>query len=115
MPSISSVRQAAPRQTPVAPAAMVPPKTAKPLVQKQEPAAVDDSGSTPLVAPMPGMIVGVEKKEGETVNQGETILVLEAMKMENALPAPISGTITKINQGVGDHVAKNDILCVITP
>ena len=115
MPSISSVRQAGPRQTPVAPAANFPPKTAKPLVQKQEPTAVDDSGSTPLVAPMPGMIVGVEKKEGETVNQGETILVLEAMKMENALPAPISGTITKINQGVGDHVAKNDILCVITP
>ena len=115
MPSISSVRQAGPRQTPVAPAANFPPKTAKPLVQKQEPTAVDDSGSTPLVAPMPGMIVGVEKKEGETVNQGETILVLEAMKMENALSAPISGTITKINQGVGDHVAKNDILCVITP
>jgi oxaloacetate decarboxylase alpha subunit/pyruvate carboxylase subunit B len=115
MPSISSVRQAGPRQTPVASAANFPPKTAKPLVQKQEPTAVDDSGSTPLVAPMPGMIVGVEKKEGETVNQGETILVLEAMKMENALSAPISGTITKINQGVGDHVAKNDILCVITP
>ena len=115
MPSISSVRQAGPRPTLIAPAAKTPPKTAKPLIQKQEPAAVDDSGGTPLIAPMPGMIVGVEKKEGETVNQGETILVLEAMKMENALPAPISGTITKINQGVGDHVAKNDILCVITP
>ena len=38
---------------------------------------------TPLVAPMPGMIVGVEKKEGDTVNEGETILILEAMKMEN--------------------------------
>jgi biotin carboxyl carrier protein len=37
------------------------------------------------------------------------------MKMENSLPAPISGTITKINLGVGDHVAKNDILCVIAP
>jgi pyruvate carboxylase subunit B len=37
------------------------------------------------------------------------------MKMENALPAPISGTIKKINLGVGDQVAKNDILCVIAP
>jgi biotin carboxyl carrier protein len=35
--------------------------------------------------------------------------------MENALSAPISGTIRKINLGVGDHVAKNDILCVIEP
>ena len=64
---------------------------------------------------MPGMIVGVEKKEGDTVNEGETVLVLEAMKMENALSAPISGTITRINLGVGDHVAKNDILCLIRP
>jgi oxaloacetate decarboxylase alpha subunit/pyruvate carboxylase subunit B len=64
---------------------------------------------------MPGMIVGIDKKEGETVSAGETVLILEAMKMENALSAPISGTITKINLGVGDHAAKNDVLCVITP
>jgi len=114
-PSISSVRQAAPGTAAAAPAASAPPKTAQPASRKPEPVAVDDSGGTPLVAPMPGMIVGVEKKEGEKVNQGETILILEAMKMENALPAPISGSITKINLGVGDHVAKNDILCVITP
>ncbi|MDH3542502.1 MAG: acetyl-CoA carboxylase biotin carboxyl carrier protein subunit, partial [Desulfobulbaceae bacterium] len=56
-----------------------------------------------------------DKKEGETVSAGETVLILEAMKMENALSAPISGTITKINLGVGDHAAKNDVLCVITP
>ena len=61
------------------------------------------------------MIVGLDKKEGDKVNEGETILILEAMKMENALPAPISGTIMKINLGIGDHVAKNDILCLIAP
>ena len=49
------------------------------------------------------------------MKEGETILILEAMKMENALPAPISGTIMKINLGIGDHVAKNDILCLIAP
>ena len=68
-----------------------------------------------MLAPMPGMIVGVDKKEGDQVTEGETILILEAMKMENALPAPISGTIKKINLGVGDQVAKNDVLCVIEP
>jgi oxaloacetate decarboxylase alpha subunit/pyruvate carboxylase subunit B len=114
-PSISSVRQAATRPAPVAPPTPAPVKAAVPSPPKSAPATVDDSGGTPLVAPMPGMIVGVEKKEGDTVNEGEAILVLEAMKMENALPSPVSGTITKINLGVGDHVAKNDILCVITP
>jgi oxaloacetate decarboxylase alpha subunit/pyruvate carboxylase subunit B len=41
-------------------------------------------------------------------------MILEAMKMENGLPAPASGTITKIAFGVGDHVKKNDVLCIIS-
>ena len=117
-PGIHAVRQAgpAPRPARVAPAAPAPARSAVVSAPKEPaPAAVDDSGGTPLIAPMPGMIVGLDKKEGDKVNEGETILILEAMKMENALPAPISGTITKINLGVGDHVAKNDILCVIEP
>ncbi|MEN8231747.1 MAG: pyruvate carboxylase subunit B [Thermodesulfobacteriota bacterium] len=119
--SISSVAQFAPRPAPVAaaapaPAAPAPPKEAtKPVAAKAAPASSDDEEGTPLIAPMPGMIVGVDKKEGDRVNEGETILILEAMKMENALPSPISGTIKKINLGVGDQVAKNDVLCVIVP
>jgi len=112
-PSIASVRQTVPPPRQAAPVSQ--PKPVAPTHKKPAPAAVDNSGGTPLIAPMPGMIVGLDKKEGDTVKEGETILVLEAMKMENSLPAPISGTITKINQGVGDHVAKNDILCVIAP
>jgi oxaloacetate decarboxylase alpha subunit/pyruvate carboxylase subunit B len=68
---------------------------------------------TPLNAPMPGMIVKFEKKVGDTVSQGETVVILEAMKMENALPAPVGGTIQSINYDSGDSVAKNDVLCVI--
>ena len=106
----------APAPAPVVAATPVPAKPPKPApLSEPAAAAVDDTGGTPLIAPMPGMIVGVDKKEGDTVNEGESVLVLEAMKMENALPAPISGTISKINLGVGDHVAKNDILCVIIP
>ena len=115
LPSISSVRQAAPKPARVSAPAPAPVKTASPAPKEPAQPAVDMSGSTPLIAPMPGMIVGVGKKEGDKVKEGETILILEAMKMENALPAPVSGTITKINLGVGDHVAKNDILCLITP
>jgi oxaloacetate decarboxylase alpha subunit/pyruvate carboxylase subunit B len=114
-PSISSVRPAAPRPVRVSASTPAPDKTVIPAAKGPAPAAVDISGATPLIAPMPGMIVGVGKKEGDKVKEGETVLVLEAMKMENALAAPVSGTITKINLGVGDHVAKNDILCLITP
>uniref|UniRef100_UPI0006D23267 acetyl-CoA carboxylase biotin carboxyl carrier protein subunit n=1 Tax=Desulfosarcina cetonica TaxID=90730 RepID=UPI0006D23267 len=71
------------------------------------------TAGTPLPAPMPGMIVKYEKKVGDTVSAGETVVVLEAMKMENALPAPAGGTITAINYGSGDSVAKGDVLCVI--
>jgi biotin carboxyl carrier protein len=112
-PTISSVQQSAPRPAPAA--SKTAPAQTKPAAAKSTPATIDDEGGTPLIAPMPGMIVGLDKKEGDQVNEGETILVLEAMKMENGLPSPVTGTIKKINLGVGDHVAKNDILCVIVP
>ncbi|MBW2251015.1 MAG: acetyl-CoA carboxylase biotin carboxyl carrier protein subunit, partial [Deltaproteobacteria bacterium] len=60
-----------------------------------------------------GMIVKYEKQVGDAVSEGETVVVLEAMKMENALPAPASGTIKAINFSSGDSVKKNDVLCVI--
>jgi pyruvate carboxylase len=68
---------------------------------------------TPLSAPMPGMIVKYEKEVSDSVSQGETVVVLEAMKMENALPAPASGTVKSVNFSSGDSVAKGDVLAVI--
>ena len=62
---------------------------------------------------MPGMIVRFEKDIGDSVNAGETVVILEAMKMENSLPAPVSGTIEAISLSSGDSVAKGDVLCVI--
>ena len=64
---------------------------------------------------MPGVVLRVLVSDGDRVTKGDQLLVLEAMKMENALPAPISGTIKKINLNVGDQVAKNDIICLIAP
>jgi pyruvate carboxylase subunit B len=66
-----------------------------------------------LKAPMPGMIVSFAKNVGDSISQGETVMILEAMKMENALPAPVSGKIAAINYKSGDSVAKGDVLCVI--
>jgi oxaloacetate decarboxylase alpha subunit/pyruvate carboxylase subunit B len=62
---------------------------------------------------MPGMIIRYLKEVGDTVNKGETLVILEAMKMENALQAPADGSVKAINFSSGDSVAKDDVLCVI--
>jgi len=79
------------------------------------PAPIVDTttGGTPILAPMPGMIVSYKKKVGDAVIKGETVVVLEAMKMENALTAPVDGTIKAVNYGSGDAVKKDAVLCVI--
>lgn len=101
----------APPSPPAAPVLSPPPVTT------QAPAAaapvVSTANGTPLSAPMPGMIVSVAKKIGDAVKKGDTLVVLEAMKMENALPAPVDGTITAVNVASGDSVAKGAVLCVI--
>ncbi len=73
-----------------------------------------DAGGTPLKAPMPGIIVSYKKQVGDSVNAGETVVILEAMKMENALPAPAGGIIKSINFAAGDSVARSDVLCIIS-
>jgi biotin carboxyl carrier protein len=94
--------------TPAAPPAQKPAKVAPP-----EPAPAAEAEGTPLLAPMPGMIVSYQKQVGDSVDEGETVVVLEAMKMENALPAPVSGTLKSIHFSSGDSVAKGDVLCII--
>jgi len=117
-PAINFVQQM-PSQymQPMAPAAApkaAAPKPAAPAAAEKapEPAPAEVEG-TALNAPMPGMIVNYLKKVGDTVDEGETVVVLEAMKMENALPAPAGGTIKAIHYASGDSVAKNDVLLVI--
>lgn len=102
---------AAPASAP-APAA-APAAPAKAEAPAPAPAAAPAADGTPLNAPMPGMIVNYEKNVGDEVAEGETIVILEAMKMENALPAPCSGTVKAINFSSGDSVQKNDVLAVI--
>lgn len=99
----------APAAAPAKPAAPAPAAKAEP----EKPAAAPAADGTPLNAPMPGMIVKYEKQVGDSVEKGETVLVLEAMKMENALPSPVSGTVKAINYGSGDSVPKNAVLAVI--
>ena len=72
-----------------------------------------DGGETTIVAPMPGILVSFAVEVGQTVSAGETILILEAMKMQNALPAPIAGTVKALPVVPGTQVAKDDVLAII--
>jgi oxaloacetate decarboxylase alpha subunit/pyruvate carboxylase subunit B len=78
------------------------------------PEPVAPADGTLLLAPMPGMIVKYEKKAGDVVKKGDTLVILEAMKMENALAAPCDGTVQGIKFASGDSVAKGAVLCVIS-
>ena len=66
-----------------------------------------------LKSPMPGIIIRYEKNVGEKVNEGDIVVVIEAMKMENALPAPKKGVVKAVNFAIGDSVAKDAVLAVI--
>jgi pyruvate/oxaloacetate carboxyltransferase/glycine cleavage system H lipoate-binding protein len=72
---------------------------------------VEASGS--VVAPIPGMIVEYKKEVGDNVSPGETIVVLEAMKMMNNIESTIEGVVTEIKFASGDSVVKGDVMMVI--
>jgi pyruvate carboxylase subunit B len=71
-------------------------------------------GEVPLRAPMPGMIISYAVKVGDQVSTGDLVCVLEAMKMQNSLPAPASGTVSAINFEPGASVAKDAVILVIS-
>jgi len=66
-----------------------------------------------VVAPMPGKVLQLKVSEGDSVKEGDTLLILEAMKMENEIVANASGNIKKISVTANDMVNTGDILMVI--
>jgi len=65
---------------------------------------------TDIIAPMPGLILDIMVQEGDVVEEGQSILILEAMKMENVIKAEGSGTVKAINRKVGSTVEKGTII-----
>lgn len=63
-----------------------------------------------IKAPMPGLVLDVRVSVGDTVKKGDSIIVLEAMKMENIIKSPTDGTVSKINVKKGVAVEKNQVL-----
>jgi biotin carboxyl carrier protein len=73
-------------------------------------ATAKPTGPAPIVAPMPGMIVRVNVAEGDAVNAGQGLVVMEAMKMENELRAAAAGTVKRIHVAPGTAVEKGAML-----
>ncbi len=78
-----------------------------------KPAATGTAGSVKINAPMPGKIVDVKVKVGDAVKKGQTVLVLEAMKMENDIVAPEDGTVASINATVGSAVEAGETIATL--
>lgn len=76
------------------------------------PAAASAGGET-VNSPMPGTILDVKVKVGDKVEEGQLLMILEAMKMENEIMAPVSGTVASVNVSAGSAVSSGDVLCSI--
>lgn len=95
----------APAAAPAAPAAAPAATTPAPAAAAAPAAPKAPAGAGEKVnSPLPGVIVEVSVKEGQTVTSGQKVAVLEAMKMENEISAPKDGTITAIHVNKGDSI-----------
>ena len=93
---------------------------AKAAAPKQEapkaasaPAAKPAGAGEKVTSPMPGNILSVAVKEGDTVKEGQQLMILEAMKMENEILAPCAGKVTSIAVAKGSTVESGMLLCTI--
>ena len=100
-PKVAAPKPAAPAPAP----AVAAPKPAAP-------AAAPGSGN-PVKAPLPGTISSISVKVGDQVSVGDTVLVLEAMKMQNNIEAEYAGTVTSIVVNPGDSVMEGAVLLTI--
>src|SRR5208337_3485880 len=99
-PVVAAAPAPAPAPAPVSKAAAAPLETLA-------------AGEVPLRAPMPGMIISYSVQVGDKVAIGDLVCVLEAMKMQNSLPAPAAGVVKAINFDPGASVAKDTVILVI--
>ena len=95
-----------------APQPAAAPVQAAPVAQAA-PAAKPAGAGEKVASPLPGVIIEISVKEGQQVKAGQKVAVLEAMKMENEIPAPKDGTITDIHVHKGDTLQEGDPVVTI--
>ena len=104
----------APAAAPAAAPAPAAPAAPAPAAAPAAPAApAGPAGAVAVNAPMPGNILDVKVKPGDSVKAGDTLLILEAMKMENEISAPQDGTVATIDVRKGDVVDSGTLLCTM--
>ena len=101
----------APAAAPVAQPAAAPVQAA--AAAPAAPAAKPAGAGEKLASPLPGVIIEISVKEGQLVKAGQKVAILEAMKMENEIPAPKDGTITEIHVHKGDTLQEGDPVVTI--
>ena len=107
---VEEIRNGVAVSTPVATAPVAAPAPqAAPAALK----ATGSAGSVKVEAPMPGNVLKLNVKVGDTVAEGQAVAVLEAMKMENDIVAPSAGTVASVNVSVGDSVNSGDVLVTL--
>ena len=109
-----AAKPAAPAPAPAAaPAAPAPaPQPIAPAAPAAEPAAPAGKG-TAVQSPLPGVILDIKVAVGDTVKAGQTVAILEAMKMENSINAECDGVITAIKVAKGDNILEGSDIVII--
>ena len=104
---------AAPAPAPVAAPQPKPAPAPAPAPAPVAAPAAAPVGGNKINSPLPGSVISVAVKEGQAVKKGDTLLVLESMKMENPILSDCDGTVTKIAVAAGQSVMQDDLLVVI--
>jgi glutaconyl-CoA decarboxylase len=89
------------------------PAAPKPAAAPPKPAAPLSGGGERITAPIPGKVMSVMAKVGDSVSAGQVLLVIEAMKMENNIISPIDGTVKEIAVSNNADVSTGDLLAVV--